>query len=412
MSTTTMRGRRFFAAVLSLGIACLSACGSQQPDNQTTDTVVRQTEEKTAENVSLERINNKVSLQIPAESQVSVMEKEKALWWWAAEEDEDEEAVEFAVTDFDQDGYLEVLVRQDKQGNTILFEVNEQGNELNRCDVSDKVFHTFMDNPLCAYHESSSDTWYLGEEASAKETQGMKKCYMQFEFIRLYSDENDSFTVDLLDSWEEFAVYDALDVSGWENKITEEEKIQIRRIAETMKNFGTVDDYSLGAYNFDYAVCDLNQDSVLDVLVSYHSGSGIVRENYHCYAVDEEVGVKVVMDEAEKISHPEKYGVPTGFVTGGIRAGGLSVYQNEESGEIYYGFEASEDYGSSEKSYKMQWDGARLMSHPMQDEDIQGADRQGEASLRWVERHAAACSDYQYENALASYLGWDIQWKK
>lgn len=422
-----MRGKWYKMLLLGMSACILTACGSQKPAEKAKSEkiVVQETGDRPAETVSLVRTNQKVSPKISVERQLQVIIKERAIWWWKYHEEDDVQEPYYAVTDFDQDGYLEILVSSDRKEETVLYEINERFDALQRCKVSDKVFTHGMENPLGAYYEEKTDTWYYGEEGHARYTDKakktyIKKMYMQYEFERLYEEDEEEpdvgFTQDLMESWEAFAVYEPLDVSAWQAKLTTEELKQLHRIAETMKNFGSVDNYScksevnIAAYNFEYAVCDLNQDGKLEILVHFLSGSGIVRDNYLCYEVREEEGVLNIMDEADRISKPDKYG-ENGFVSSQL-VDTLTVYQNTESGEIYYGFEAAQEMGSSKwQEYKMLWHGTYLSIHPMKEEEKQQAAKKGEAHLCWVDRNDTACSDYQYENALASYLGWGIKWE-
>lgn len=421
-----MGGKWYRIAALGVLACIMTGCGSRKPANESKSekVVVWEKEGRAAETVSLERINQKVSPKLPLGSQIKTIIKEKAKWWWEYDEETDADRPYFAVTDFDQDGYLELLALSDKNGDTVLYEVNERGDALERQQVSGREFGHIMENPLGAYYEEKTDSWYYGEEGLARYSDStkntyIKKMYMQYELETLNWDEEEAdggFTYGLTDSWEEFAVYEPLDVSSWQTNLTTGEQKQLRRIAETMANFGTVDSYpadGFGTYHYDYAVCDLNQDGTLEVLVRFLSGSGIIRTHYLCYEVREEEGVLNKMDEAERISHPEKYGITgmEGFA-GSQWDDSLSVYRNSGSGETYYGFEAAKDGGSSDwQDYKIQWNGHYLSIHPMKEEEKQRADKKGEAHIRWVARNSMANSGYQYENALASYLGWGIRWK-
>lgn len=358
-----------------------------------------------AEKISVERKDCKVSPKLSVKEQLRVIEEEKDKWWYnQGAENEGEYEEIFAVTDFNQNGYLELLVQQNQKGKAALFEVNESGSGLTACEVSQKVFSYLMDNPLCAYYEEKTAKWHIAEEI--EKTDGMKKVYMCFR-TESCADKDDLIT-DLEESWESFAVYEPQDVSQWEKKLTKEEREQIRLIAETMKNFGRADSGVPAGYAHEYAVCDLNQDGVLELLDRYWMGSGIIRQYYRCYAVDKE-GVRVVLDEADRINNPEKYG-ENGFTYLGM---GVKIVccQDKESGEIFYVFSAATGLDESkEKDYKMVWDNHILNIQPFKEKETENADKKGEASLYWVKRSSMACGDYQYENALVSYLGWGIQW--
>lgn len=387
-----------------------TACGSYEPSvldrAAASGAAVEMDTAHKAEKLTKERKDSKVSLTLPLEKQLKVIEKEKNKWWYDQGEENDSEYQEiFAVTDFNQNGYLELLVQENQKGKAALFEVNEAGNGLTECEVSQKVFSYFMDNPLCAYFDEKTVTWHIAGERT-EQTDDMKKAYMCFETVSC-PDQEDLLT-ELEESWQYFAVYEALDVSQWEKKLTEDERKQIRLIANTMKSFGHADSGVPVGYRHEYAVCDLNQDGTLDLLDRFMIGSGIIRQFYNCYSVDEE-GIKVVLDEPERIQYPERYG-ENGFTSYGINEK-IRCYQGGENGEIFYVFSAATAYNTQAKDYKMVWDKYILSIHLLKGED-EKAERKGEAGLCWVKRCSMACSDYQYENVLASYLGWGIEWKQ
>lgn len=344
------------------------------------------------------------------------------MWYWEPKDEDEEETPYFTVTDFDLDGYLEILVMENPQGQTELYEVNEQGTGLTKCEISEDVFNWKMDNPLCAYEAEETGEWYLGEPPSDRAGE-IKKYYIQY-----CSDSRDVDPQALLYTWEEFTLYETLNIREWEKKLTTEEKKQLCAIADTMDMFGGLKDSMLG-YGAEYAVCDLDQDGRLDLLMRISIGSGIVRESYVGYAVEED-GIKMIMDggEIRKVYvKPGSEGTEEQqqenfqnrnrlFLCGGIGEE-ISCYQDEDSGEIRYMFEAVEDGAvsegdiceSSEMQYQMVWDNTGIVIQPVS-ENQQQTGRQGKASLHWVDRCAMACPDYQYENALASYLGWGLQW--
>lgn len=438
-----MRKRWGIFCLLVTMLCSLSACGGVPADkSQNTDSAAKitsgdaiQVSSRKAQEVSLERKECKVDLQIPAKKQIKRIYQEKLLWYWEPKnaQDDDADLPEFAVTDFDQDGYLEIFVLEDSHGQPALYEVNRQGTGLIECQLSEKEFQELMYNPVCSYQEKESEKWYLGKEPS-EQSGAVKKFYMQYDtecFIMDDDTEEDDLE-SLLYLWKEFTVYEALDVSAWEKKLTEKEQKQIRLIADTMGNFGKEDENSIG-YGVDYAVCDLNQDGKMDLLMRISIGSGIVREFYMCFAVDEEDGIKVVMDEEEtqKVSRKslmeageaeEETSVQTveSIINGlkvflflGSFADECSCYQDADSGEIRYVFEAREDgagYGSQAEPYEMHWNGHKLFIESPEEKNSKGVSKQGKAYFRWVERCSMACPDYQYESALASYLGWELQW--
>lgn len=436
-----MRKRWGIFCLLVTMLCSLSACGGVPADkSQNANSAAKitsgdaiQVSSRKAQEVSLERKDCKVDLQIPAKKQIGRIYQEKLLWYWEPKNahDDDADLPEFAVTDFDQDGYLEIFVLEDSHGQPALYEVNRQGTGLIECQLSEKEFQELMYNPVCSYQEKESGKWHLGKEPS-EQSGAVKKFYMQYdtEWFIMDDDTEEDDLESLLYLWEEFAVYEALDVSAWEKKLIEEERKQIRLIADTMGNFGKTDEDLMG-YGVEYAVCDLNQDGKMDLLIRSLMGSGIVREYYMCFAVDAKDGIKVVMDGDGKQSVSEKPSMETGetgeetsvqtveSIIDGLTifldsfADESSCYQDADSGEIRYVFEAREDeagYGSPAEQYEMYWDGCRLSIESSQDKKTKNPSRQGKAYFRWVDRCEMSCPDYQYENALASYLGWELQW--
>ncbi len=405
--------KKYQIVIAAVFMISLAACGSHEPSAIKKEATVsgaaaQPGAARKAEKISIERKNRKVSLKLPWKEQIKVIEKEKNKWWYDQDLENDGEYMEiFAVTDFNQNGYLELLVQKNQKDKAALYEVSESGSELKECEVSQNVFSYYMDNPLCTYYDKKTATWHIAGEGTEK-TDGMEKAYMCFE-PESCSDKKGLLT-DLKKSWEHFAVYDALDVSQWEKKLTEDEKKQLRLIADTMKNFGNADSGVMAGMEHECAVCDLNQDGVLDLLDRFLIGSGIVRQYYNCYAVDEE-GVKNVLDEADRIANPEQYG-ENGFVLYGLGEK-INCYEDEKNGEIFYVFSAMTEMVKDQvKDYKMVWDDRHILSiHPFK-EKTERADRKGEASLHWIKRSSMACRDYQYENVLASYLGWGIQWNQ
>lgn len=395
-----------------------------------------------AQEVSVERKDCKVDLQISAKEQLKQIYQQKSLWYWEPKnaEDEDVEIPKFAVTDFDQNGYLEIYVIEDSQGQPALYEFNRQGSELVECKLTEEVFQELTYNPVCAYQEKETEKWHLGRNSSEQKGE-VKEFYMQYDPTPFLIDEESTEgenIEELLYSWEDFAVYEALDVSGWEKKLTEQERRQLRLMADTMGNFGTADRDAGMGYLVEYAVCDLNQDGSLELLVRFCVGSGIVREFYQCYALDAE-GIKVVMKgegtrrvfpkdasedeqrEAEKNSVQTRDSAIYGYKSFLYTAQDfheLSCYQDADSGEIRYVFEAKENRTGSEgvesdsltEPYEMYWSGHGLFIESPEEKSSKGAGKQGKANFRWMERCSMACPDYQYENVLASYLGWELRW--
>ena len=413
--TTVFRGKLSLSnikklcktAVAAILVFSFTACGVKPSVSEkaaTSETAAEKNTARKAEKITIERKNSKVSLSLPLEEQLKVIEKENNKWWYNQADINDDEYMEiFAVTDFNQNGYLELLVQQNPKYKAALFEVNENGSGLTECEVSQKVFSYYMDNPLCSYYDEKNDTWHIAEEEN-EHTDKMKKAYMCFK-TETCPDKEDLLT-DLEESWENFAVYEALDVSQWEKKLTKDEIRQLRLIANTMNIFGHEDSGKSFAYEHEYAVCDLNQDGKLDLLCRFIIGSGIIRQCYYCYSVDKE-GIKSVPDEADRINNPEKYG-ENGF-TSYEMCEKIRCYHDGKSGEIFYVFSAATEYENPKREYKMSWNNSILSIHPLNGE-VEKADRKGEASLCWAKRSSMSCSDYQYENVLASYLGWGIEW--
>ena len=237
----------------------------------------------------------------------------------------------------------------------------------------------------------------------------MKKVYMNFQSWSIQKKELKGETLEgiLGSCWGVFGVYEAVDVSQWESAITEEERKQVRKIADMMKDFGQMDEKFV-AY---YAVCDLNQDGKLDVLTTQSVGSGIIRTLLNCYGVDGH-GVKMVLDVSDWLKYPKKYGTDI-LVLYNALTEEISCYQDGESGEVFYVFTAAKDRGKyrAEEEFKMTWDNI-LSIHPLKEGEIENVAQKGKASLGWGGWRSKACRDYQYENALKSYLGWRIQWDK
>ena len=321
-----------------------------------------------------------------------------------------------------------------------MYELNVQGTELYECKLSEEEFQELTHNPVCAYQEKETEKWHLGRIPS-EQNDVTKKFYLQYDPEPFWIDDEsteEENIEELLYSWEDFAVYEALDVSGWEKKLTTEERRQLRLMADTMGNFGTEEG---GSYFAEYAVCDLNQDGTLELLVRVDFGSGIVRTFYNCYALDEEIGIKNVMtgektrrslpqnfsEEEKTEAEGEDHSVQTEtsvknflkcflFVNGGFDE--VSCYQDIDGGEIRYVFEAEEEiqglYGENSDSfsdpYEMYWNGHELFIESPEEKSSKGVGKQGKAYFRWMDRHSMACPDYQYENILASYLGWELRW--
>lgn len=440
------------SCLLVMMLWCLSACGRvSATKSQDTDAAARvstgdaiEVSSRKAQKVSVDRTDCRVDLQLPAKEQLKQIYQQKSLWYWEPKnaEDDDVEVPEFAVTDFDQDGYLEIYVLEDSQGRPTLYEINKQGTELVKCKLSEEAFQELTYNPVCAYQEKGTEKWHLGRNLSEQRDE-VKKFYMQYDPTPFLIDEEsteEENIEELLYSWEDFAVYEALDVSGWEKKLTAEEQRQIRLIADTMGNLGTADRDVDAGYLAEYAVCDLNQDGSLELLVRIDIGSGIVRECYQCYALDEENGIKVIMrgegtrrlfsqnsSEKEKAETEEENSVQTETSAQyGLKIfqyttqpfNGISCYQDVYDGEIRYVLEAKEDRTGIEETesdsltepYEMYWSGYELFIESPEEKSSKGAGKQGHAYFRWMERCSMACPDYQYENALASYLGWELRW--
>lgn len=431
----------------ALILVCLPACGripsveskdSASVADIATGSAVHTVASHKAETVSLERNDCKVDLQIPAKDQVKRIYQEKSLWYWEPQnaKDDDADFPDFAVTDFDQDGYLEIFVMKDSHGQPALYEVNRQGKGLIECQLSEEEFQELMYNPVCSYQEKESGKWHLGKESSEQNGE-VKKFYMQYdtEWFIIEDDTEEGVLEALLYLWEEFAVYEALDVSAWEKKLTEDERKQICLIADSLGNYETADENYIEDYieeRADYAVCDLNQDGRLDLLMRISIGSGILREFYICVSVDEENANKEIMDGEGKRRDSGKPSMEAGeegeessvqtaesIIDGlkvflsPLRADEFSCYQNADSGEIRYVFEAREEgagYGSSPEQYEMFWNGNELFIESPQEKKTNTPDKQGKAVIRWVDRCYMACPDYLYENALASYLGWELRW--
>lgn len=442
-----MRKRWGMFCLLVMMLYCLSACG-RVPAEKTQDAGSTakitsgdaiQLSSRKAQEVSVKRKDCKVVLQIPAKEQIGRIYQQKSLWYWEPEnaEDDDVEIPEYAVTDFDQDGYLEIYVLEDPKGQPALYELNRQGTELYECKLSEEEFLELTHNPVCAYQEKETGKWHLGRNPSEQKDM-VKKFYLQYDSTSYLIDDESTEEENisgLLGSWEEFTVYEAMDVSGWEKKLTAEERRQLRLMADTMGNFGTADRDAGVGYYAEYAVCDLNQDGALELLVHVDIGSGIVREFYKCYALDEELGIKIVMtgegtqrvfpknsSEEEKAETEEDnflqtidstvYGCKV-FQYTGLSLEELSCYQDADSGEIRYVFDAKEegDYSDSfSEPYEMYWGGHELFIESPEEKSSNGVGKQGKAYFRWMDRCSMACPDYQYENILASYLGWELRW--
>ena len=115
-----MRKRWGIFCLLVTMLCSLSACGGVPADkSQNADSAAKitsgdaiQVSSRKAQEVSLERKDCKVDLQIPAKKQIGRIYQEKLLWYWEPKnaQDDDADLPEFAVTDFDQDGYLEIFV--------------------------------------------------------------------------------------------------------------------------------------------------------------------------------------------------------------------------------------------------------------------------------------------------------------
>lgn len=442
-----MRKRWGMFCLLVMILYCLSACGrvpaEKTQDAHSTAEITSgdavQLSSRKAQEVSIKRKECRADLQIPAKEQLEKICQQKSLWYWEPKnvQDDDADLPEFAVTDFDQDGYLEIYVLEDAKGQSALYELNVQGTELYECKLSEEEFLELTHNPVCAYQEKETEKWHLGRNPS-EQNDVTKKFYLQYDPIPFWIDDESTEKEnieELLYSWEDFAVYEALDVSGWEKKLTTEERRQLRLMADTMGNFGTADRDAGVGYYAEYAVCDLNQDGALELLVRVDIGSGIVREFYKCYALDEEIGIKIVMTgEGTRRSLPKNsseeekaetevenflqtidstvYGCKV-FQYTGLSLEELSCYQDADSGEIRYVFDAKEegDYSDSfSEPYEMYWSGHELFIESPEEKSSNTAGKQGEAYFRWMDRCSMACPDYQYENILASYLGWELRW--
>lgn len=400
-------------AVIGIMVFCLTGCGNAAPASKKSTGVSKSDMAKRAklysditEKDSLWGEDRKVSPKLPLKKQLKVLTNEWKSWWWDDKEDDYRNI--FSVADFDQDGYLEVLVQENEKGQAALYEVNKTGTGLAQCEVSEDIFSYNMDEPLCAYYEEETKTWHLAERGE-KARKDWEKFYINFQRYSIQKQELKRETLEgiLGSCWGVFGVYEAVDVSRWESAITEEERKQVRKIADTMNNFGHIGDRLVA----DYAVCDLDQDGKLDVLTKQSMGSGIVRSLIRCYGVDDDDGVKVILNEADRMNHPEKYGADR-FILYDALTEKISCYQDGESGEIFYVFTAAEDKGqdlAKKREFKMTWDNI-LSIHPLKEGGIGSPAKKGEASLGWVGWRSMACKDYQYENALKSYLGWRIQW--
>lgn len=185
---------------------------------------------------------------------------------------------------------------------------------------------------------------------------------------------------------------ESLELSKWEEKVSADERKQLRLLAKRIGSYRPAGD----AFCFmsGCAVTDLDEDGELECLVSMTRGSGIMRTYYSCLELSEN-GMELTSEDRENMP---------GLVWGGI-GDALDTWQDSGTGKIYYTFTGADNYGKDRKDYQM-----CLRNHcfsieeKQHDRNWQGM-KKYKTNLRWTSSYLAGCEDYNYEELLVSWLG-------
>lgn len=425
--------------VLAVGmLSGLAACGNLQPQ-VSGDAVVsgnavsgqgirdmtkeekKRKPKKALLNFSSKRENVTVPLQSPEKGQWEVIYQNRDQWY--------EKGSQYAVTDLDQDGYMEVLITrpENPQPSWRIYEVAEGENRIVKWQTPE-VGLSFTENPMGAYYDEKNQIWHLdvaGSEEVSREISesvrydlalednivhaekyeekgqryaGMKKRYMSFYQYDMEVRE------DILAEYDDydFRVEESLELSKWEEEVSADERKQLRLLAKKIDSYRPVWDASCfwGPMN-GCAVTDLDEDGELECLVETTIGSGIIRIYYSCLEQSEN-GMELTL--AAGSQRPEDMENMLGLVLGGIGEV-LDTWQDSGTGRIYYTFSGADNYGKDRKDYQMcLWNHCFSIEERQRDWNWQGM-KKYKTNLRWTSYYLAGYEDYNYEELLVSWLG-------
>lgn len=325
-----------------------------------------------------------VEMALPLEEQLAVIAKKRGVWNMGVKNQEEGYEQDcyitdfYALTDLDQDGYVEILTysRLGKSGDFTsyqIYEIDESGTELKEWDIlhDDSVekylvpdlyeypMDVYLDQSTGAYHYTSLDhvRYSFSEEADylvdmeigdnavrediieedcakpyGKYYEDMKKRYMFFRPISIESKELDKMDEedliwDLEKSWYGFSIEKIEKDTKFEESLSEDIRKQLKMLVNVMGEFSEYAE-DMDTY-LDYAVTDFDQDGRLELTVSSMEGSGRFTY-YHIHEVDK-TGKKLVK---WKLNH--KQGDSHADIS--IKDQ-VTTYKDKESGMIYYLFE-------------------------------------------------------------------------
>lgn len=383
----------------------------------------KETKKRVQTNHLAKRKDVTAALHRSKKKQIHSICKEKDKWYKKGK-------TRYALTDLDQDGYLEIFV-SDAHGSVSLFEVKESGDGLEMWQTPDEKL-AFLENPMPVYWDEKSEVWHLdvsgGDESeqaagldccrydlsvkdnsmyaveykdAAKQFQGMEKRYMCFDTEEVSSED---YQEEL--SYMEFQVETALDLTDWERKISAGEREQLQLVArETHKSLRRKrSDFSWNT--LFYAVTDLDRDGQVECLEATLIGSGIVRSYYSLYEVLPEKRELAMAACISDTGIPAGTNVSGGFVTYGIGEK-IAVWQDKQTGQNYYVFQAGMNYGEEEiKEYQFSLKNHCFQMTEIKKEIREIAVKKSDIHLKWaLSIPITACEDYRYEELVVSWLG-------
>lgn len=401
------------------------ASGSAASGQAVRDAAQKQEQNKTKKRVQTnhlaERKDVTAALYISKKKQIDSICKEKDKWYKKGK-------TRYALTDLDQDGYLEIFVI-DAYGLVSLFEVKEGGDGLEMWQTPDEKF-AFSENPMRVYWDVKTKIWHLdvsggsesGQAADSgccrydlsvrdnsmyaveykdadKQFQGMEKRYMCFETEEVSSEDCQEEL-----SYMEFQVETAIDLTDLESRMSAGEQEQLRIVAREIDKAPILErsDFSCGRY---YAITDFDRNGQVECLVATMIGSGIVRSYYSLYEVSSEEKELAMAACISDTGIPVQTNLAGGFVTFGIYKK-IAAWQDKQTGQYYYVFDAGMEYGEEEiKEYQFSLKHHRFEMTEIKQEMSETAVKKSDIHLKWAYSiPPTACEDYRYENLVVSWL--------
>lgn len=402
-----------------------TASGSAASGQAVRDAAEKQEYAETKKKIQIkypaERKDVTAALQISQKKQVDIICREKENWY-------KEGKTRYALTDLDQDGYLEIFVA-DADTLAAIFEVKENGDGIEPWQIPDEKV-TFSENPMCVYWDKEKGIWHLdvtggrepGQTAGTdgrrydlavrdnsmraveykdadKTFQGMTKRYMWFDTEEIsFEDCREEL------SYMEFQVEAAWDIQELEHRISAGEREQLRIAAGEIDKDPLLQNTDFVCGRF-YAVTDFNRDGQVECLVATMLGSGIVRSYYSLYEVSTEKEELARVAYRSDTAILTKEGLFGGFVTFGIGEK-LEAWQDNQTGQYYYVFNGGMSYDEHEETKRYQFS---LKRHCFELTEWQAlsktAVKRADIHIRWMDSISTACEDYRYENLLVSWLG-------